>query len=60
MPILRVFCALALPAAEAVIPNIAMVRVMHLLSIAILRWVVVGAAFGNVLTLPIYLSPIPG
>jgi hypothetical protein len=32
---------------------------MHLLNIAILRWVV-GAAFANMLTLANYLSPIPG
>jgi hypothetical protein len=55
---LTMFCALALPTAEAVIPNITMARAMHLLNIAILRWVVVGAAFANMLTLANYLCPI--
>jgi len=60
MPILRVFCALALPAAEAAIPNIAMVRAMHLLNMAILRSVVVGAALVNMLRLANRLTPSPG
>jgi hypothetical protein len=44
MPILTAFCAFELPAAAAVMPSIAMVREIHLLNMAGLRWINVSRA----------------
>jgi hypothetical protein len=46
MPILTAFCAFELLAAAAVIPSIAMIREIHLLNMAVLRWVVGAVSRG--------------